>query len=134
MACFCIKGRIGAPPDSPQLAVRCMHRADEGPLPRKASPVHAAQGLEHPAGWGVWSRLALRTWEGGLGGCEARPETVFQGRLDQHAHGHDQQEGPESLGFRALARGRQHAWGGETPQAAFPRRLALIPCQPLQGW
>jgi hypothetical protein len=93
----------------------------------------AAKVLEHPAGCGVLYRLSLLTWEGGLGVRESLPDTIFQGCIDQQAHGHDHQECHDPLGFLQIERGGQKAWVFEEPKAAFHTLLAFIAFQPFQG-
>jgi len=122
------------PQDSPQWSVLIMHLKYEGPLPRHASQVDAANVLEHPAGCGVLSRLSFLAGEGGLGVRASCSDTLFPGRIDQPAHGHDPQEGHDPLGVLPRERGGQNTWVFENPQAAFHRWLAWIAFQPCQGW
>jgi len=69
-----------------------------------------------------------------MGVRESLLETIFQGRIDQQAHGHDHQECHDPLGLLQRERGGQNAWVFEKPQAACPMLLACIALQPFQGW
>jgi hypothetical protein len=59
----------------------------EGPFPRYTQHVDAGKVLEHPASGGILGRLPFLVGEGGLEVYEPLPTTLFQGRIDEQAHG-----------------------------------------------
>ena len=101
----------------------------EGAFSRTVQQVNAAKVLEHPAGGGGVYRLAFLVREGGLRGLEFLPDALFQGCIDQQAHGHDHQEGHDPLGSLEIERGSQKPGIFQEAKAACRMLLPLIACQ-----
>jgi len=77
MACSSIKCLVEAPEEVQQLSVLRIEIEHEGPLPRDAQQVEAAEIVEHPACRGVLDRWSFLVWEGGLGVFECLPDALL---------------------------------------------------------
>jgi hypothetical protein len=77
--------------------------------------------------------LPFLVWEGGLEVYEPLPDAIFQGCIDEQAHGHDHQECHDPLGFLEIERSSQKARIFEKPKAVFHMLLPFIAVQQFLG-
>ena len=99
-------------------------------LARHAQEMDTDKVREHPAGRGVLDRLPRVVGQRGLLRLEGVPDTVFQRRLDEHADGHDHQEGHDPLWFLEIERRRKQERILQKPEASLG---LLLPCIPFEA-